>query len=186
MSGRRSRCGAAAVPPAYCPWPWPGPGPLIGASRPASVSFSETTNRIVLNARDLSVQHADLRLAEENRIIMAESISLHEEQQRCTIVLPQAVPAQSQGQLRLEFSGTLNDAMAGFYRAQYTRDGHKRYMAVTQFESADARRAFPCWDEPAVKAQFDVTLRVPADRVALSNMPQKSETVRDRTRAGPE
>ena len=47
-----------------------------------------------------------------------------------------------------------------------------RYMAVTQFESTSARYCFPCWDEPAVKATFDVTVTGPADRVILSNMPE--------------
>ena len=49
-------------------------------------------------------------------------------------------------------------------------DGEERYSGVTQFEPTDARRAFPCWDEPAVKATFDITLIVPKDRVALCNM----------------
>ena len=49
-------------------------------------------------------------------------------------------------------------------------------MACTQFAAKDARRAFPCWDEPALKASFDVTLVVPKDRLALSNMPVKAAT----------
>ena len=49
-------------------------------------------------------------------------------------------------------------------------DGEERYSGVTQFEPTDARRAFPCWDEPAVKATFDITLIVHKDRVALCNM----------------
>jgi puromycin-sensitive aminopeptidase len=71
----------------------------------------------------------------------------------------------------MSFSGELNDKMKGFYRSKYTTPaGVVRNGAVTQFEATDARRAFPCWDEPAVKATFDVTLVVPQDRVALSNM----------------
>jgi aminopeptidase N len=73
--------------------------------------------------------------------------------------------------------------MAGFYRSKYTpkgevpasvaRDNDFHYMFSTQFESCDARRAFPCFDEPNLKATFDVELEVPKDQIALSNMPEK-------------
>ena len=76
--------------------------------------------------------------------------------------------------------------MAGFYRSKYKpaatplasvpSDESHHYMFSTQFESCDARRAFPCFDEPNIKATFDVTLEVPEDLVALSNMPVKSES----------
>jgi aminopeptidase 2 len=62
--------------------------------------------------------------------------------------------------------------MNGFYRSQYKdADGNDKYMVVTQFEPVDARQAFPCWDEPAIKATFSVTLVVPFALEALSNMP---------------
>jgi puromycin-sensitive aminopeptidase len=65
--------------------------------------------------------------------------------------------------------------MAGFYRSSYTNiHGEPKIMASTQFEALDARRAFPCWDEPARKAVFGLTLIVPAHLDCLSNMPTKS------------
>lgn len=79
--------------------------------------------------------------------------------------------------LRLTFTGELNDKLAGFYRSAYPApdgSGETRHLAVTQFEPTDARRCFPCWDEPALKATFGMTLTVPEDRVALSNMPEKT------------
>lgn len=73
--------------------------------------------------------------------------------------------------------------MAGFYRSKYkpktevsasvAKDDEFHYMFSTQFESCDARRAFPCFDEPNLKATFDVELEIPKDQVALSNMPEK-------------
>ena len=78
--------------------------------------------------------------------------------------------------LCIEFMGTLNDRLLGFYRSQYKdKSGKKKYLATTQFEAADARRAFPCWDEPAVKATFDVSLIIDKTLSAISNMPQKTK-----------
>lgn len=63
--------------------------------------------------------------------------------------------------------------MAGFYRSGYKDvEGKSKVMVSTQFESLDARRAFPCWDEPAVKAVFEVTLIIPRELTAFSNMPE--------------
>ena len=84
--------------------------------------------------------------------------------------------AGSQATLKLEFTGTLNDNMAGFYRSTYKgKDGSTRYMATTQMEPTDARRAFPCFDEPALKAKFTVTLVADPELTCLSNMDVKSE-----------
>uniref|UniRef100_A0ACD5XRD6 Uncharacterized protein n=1 Tax=Avena sativa TaxID=4498 RepID=A0ACD5XRD6_AVESA len=76
----------------------------------------------------------------------------------------------------MDFSGTLNDQMRGFYRSKYQYKGKERNMAVTQFESVDARRCFPCWDEPAFKAKFKLTLEVPSELTAMSNMPVANTT----------
>ena len=75
----------------------------------------------------------------------------------------------------LEFTGILNDRLLGFYRSTYVQGGKKRYMATTQFEAADARRAFPCWDEPEAKASFQISLIAKNPHTAVSNMPIKSK-----------
>lgn len=86
--------------------------------------------------------------------------------------------AVGEATLKFKFVGHLNNQMAGFYRSSYTSaSGEKRIMASTQFEALDARRAFPCWDEPAVKAVFGVSLIVPAHLTALSNMPELTSTL---------
>lgn len=76
--------------------------------------------------------------------------------------------------LEIKFQGELNNKMHGFYRTSYELNGQKHWGAATQFEATDARRCFPCWDEPAKKATFSVTLRVPVGMTALSNMPASS------------
>ena len=86
--------------------------------------------------------------------------------------------------LKIQFQGTINNTMAGFYRSKYKpvvtpaasvpMDGDHHVMFSTQFESCDARRAFPCFDEPNLKATFEFGIEIPSDQVALSNMPVKS------------
>ncbi|XP_049847916.1 puromycin-sensitive aminopeptidase-like [Schistocerca gregaria] len=77
--------------------------------------------------------------------------------------------------LVIYFNNTLGTSMCGFYRSKYMVGGEERWMATTQFEPVDARRAFPCWDEPALKATFEVILNLPSHLLALSNMPVVGE-----------
>src|SRR5699024_12580441 len=75
--------------------------------------------------------------------------------------------------LSFKFSGIINNSLCGFYRSKSVGiDGKTRYAGLCQFAPTDARRAFPCFDEPALKATFDITLVVPVDEhtKALSNM----------------
>ncbi|NXG43321.1 AMPN Aminopeptidase, partial [Psilopogon haemacephalus] len=70
------------------------------------------------------------------------------------------------------FSGELADDLSGFYRSEYEdQTGTRKVVATTQMEPTDARKAFPCFDEPAMKANFTVTLIYPSDHKAISNMP---------------
>ncbi len=80
--------------------------------------------------------------------------------------------------LSISYHGKILEQLAGFYRSTYkdVRDGTVSEIGVTQFEATDARRALPCWDEPAVKAVFALTLVVPSNLQALSNMPVRCQT----------
>jgi len=92
-----------------------------------------------------------------------------------------SLPQQMTGGIRIQilYTGQINDKMAGFYRSQYTHSGKSGYIAVTQFEESDARRAFPCMDHPAKKATFDIIMDVDNDLVAISNAAIARETPLD-------
>ena len=100
---------------------------------------------------------------------IAAEVEYDEEAQRAAFLL--AEPAQpGQWRLTCRFTGVLNDQLRGFYRSVFTdADGREQAIATTQFEATDARRAFPCWDEPDFKASFGVTLVAPEGLTAVSN-----------------
>lgn len=86
-------------------------------------------------------------------------------------IIPGSEPAQLELTLTLEFSGNITDSMHGIYPCYYTHQGVAKEVLATQFESHHAREAFPCIDEPAAKATFNLTLETEKDVTSLSNMP---------------
>uniref|UniRef100_A0A1A9WA91 Puromycin-sensitive aminopeptidase n=1 Tax=Glossina brevipalpis TaxID=37001 RepID=A0A1A9WA91_9MUSC len=128
------------------------------------------TSAITLNATDITIKHAELEL--KGKILKPNVIKYSAENETASLLFESDLQLGVVGKLTMSFEGELNDKMKGFYRSKYfTQSGEERYAGVTQFEATDARRCFPCWDEPSIKATFDVKLIVPEDRVALSNMP---------------
>uniref|UniRef100_A0A8D1G5Y9 Aminopeptidase n=1 Tax=Sus scrofa TaxID=9823 RepID=A0A8D1G5Y9_PIG len=79
-------------------------------------------------------------------------------------------------EMESEFQGELADDLAGFYRSEYMEGNVKKVLATTQMQSTDARKSFPCFDEPAMKATFNITLIHPNNLTALSNMPPKGSS----------
>ena len=77
--------------------------------------------------------------------------------------------------IHINFSGTITDAMHGLYPCYFTHDGVKKQLFATQFESHHAREVFPCVDEPAAKAEYDLTLITRPEITVLENMPVKYE-----------
>jgi puromycin-sensitive aminopeptidase len=131
------------------------------------VTVRETLQEIILNAADLEIQTASIRSecgTEQNALV-----TLEEAEERLRLRFPEPLRPGA-CRLSIEFAGDLNDKLRGFYRSTFTAaGGTKEMLAVTQFEATDARRAFPCWDEPAFKAVFQVTLLVDEGLCALSN-----------------
>eukprot|EP00871_Galdieria_phlegrea_P002238 jgi/Galph1/3014/GphlegSOOS_G1672.1 len=137
------------------------------------------TSSITLHAVDLDLNKITLRL-DSNRSIQVTQVTFDKAQETATIHFTESLPVGKDVCLNLWFKGILNDKLIGFYRSTYkTQSGETRYMAASHFEPNDARRAFPCWDEPAIKAKFDITLVAPAELDCLSNMSVVSERVND-------
>jgi aminopeptidase N/puromycin-sensitive aminopeptidase len=93
------------------------------------------------------------------------------DKEQTTFTFPQQIPA-GKAALSIQYTGILNNELRGFYLSKTA----KRNYAVTQFESTDARRAFPSFDEPAFKATYDVTLVVDKGDTVISNSLIKSDT----------
>jgi len=132
------------------------------------LNIVKPSDRIILNAAEIKIFDCYLICRKE---ILKPSINLDQEREELTLKFSKKVKGNVE--LCVDFVGTLNDKLAGFYRSYY-RDpaGRKRYLATTQFEAADARRAFPCWDGPEYKATFDISVTLDKELTAISNMPE--------------
>ncbi|AET39755.1 M1 family metallopeptidase Ecym_4738 [Eremothecium cymbalariae DBVPG len=134
----------------------------------------ESVHSVELNNTDLEIHEATIGDT------AASFIEYNEDLQRAKFTFSEKV-FKGKGNVRLElkFSGHLNDNMAGFYRAKYEDKltGETKYMATTQMEPTDARRAFPCFDEPNLKATFAITLVSDPVYTHLSNMDVKKEEI---------
>lgn len=140
------------------------------------IDVKKSTDAVTLNSVDIDISEATFNTP-DGIVVHSKDISFNTEEETVTILFSEKLPVGLSGHLHLKFQGEINDKMKGLYRSKYTgTDGVVKYAAVTQFEATDARRCFPCWDEPAHKSTFDIALQVPVGLTALSNMPVKSRT----------
>ncbi|HJO83064.1 MAG: M1 family metallopeptidase [SAR202 cluster bacterium] len=136
----------------------------------------QSTDRIVLNSMEIEIQSGAVSANGSDQ--QAREIAFDTDAETVTFVFDSALPA-GPATLAIGFTGELNDKLRGFYRSNYQDlDGAEKFLASTQFESTDARRAFPCWDEPSRKATFDVTLVVPSHLATISNTEEVSREER--------
>ncbi len=145
--------------------------PTFDGTVDVDVTVHEPVDEIELNAKDVVV-HGGAVGTDTGVAVTIEDVAVDDDAGRVTLALP-AVLAAGAYRLHLDFTGRLSDLMEGMYRSRYTDDaGVDHVIITTHFEATDARRNFPCWDEPDLKASFAVTLVVPEDATALTNTPE--------------
>ncbi|HJT81209.1 MAG TPA: M1 family metallopeptidase [Chthoniobacterales bacterium] len=137
------------------------------------IKANEPVQRLVLNALELEISSAVV----DEHALEASAIKLDKKQELLTLVLPSELSA-GQHAIGLTFRGKINQQGQGLFYASYQEHGTgaKKNVLGTQFEPTDARRLFPCWDEPIFRARFQLTVVIPRDWVAVSNMPVEAES----------
>jgi aminopeptidase N len=132
------------------------------------VDLKEPSAKITLNSIEIEFQGATITAGGKEQ---TATITSDKEKEQTTFTVPQQIPA-GKATLSIHYTGILNNELRGFYLSKTA----KRNYAVTQFESTDARRAYPSFDEPAFKATYDVTMVVDKGDTVISNSLIKSDT----------
>tara|TARA_R110000824_G_scaffold3839_12_gene18427 strand:+ start:29682 stop:32342 length:2661 start_codon:yes stop_codon:yes gene_type:complete len=142
---------------------------VFKASAAIDFMLSEASTSITLNAADLTFDSAAIRLDSGQSI--KTQISIDPKAQTVTFAFGKTLPAGS-GTLLVEYAGKISQQANGLFALDYKNDkGEEKRSLFTQFEAPDARRFVPSWDEPNYKATFDLKATVPANQMAVSNMP---------------
>jgi aminopeptidase N len=128
--------------------------------------------QLLLNALEIEVADASI----DGNALSASGIKINKKNELLSLALPSELAA-GEHTLALNFAGKINQQGQGLFYIPYQEHGSgtKKIMLGTQFEPTDARRFFPCWDEPVFRARFQLTTVVPKNWVAVSNMPIESE-----------
>ena len=138
-----------------------------------NLTVAEPVREIVLNSIELEL-HSAFVINNQQKNIPAQ-IRMDEANERAILTFPELLQAGS-WKLNIKFKGILNDKLHGFYRSTYKdSEGQTKVIASTQLQATDARRAFPCFDEPDFKAVFRVTLIVDRHLTAISNAKIRAE-----------
>jgi len=131
------------------------------------VAISDANHSFTLHAIELELGAASVSVA--GATLRSNEPTFDETYQTATFSFEDPLPT-GEATIEIAFTGILNDQLHGFYRSTFVdAAGATHTIATTQFEHSDARRAFPCWDEPSFKATYQVNLTVPSHLAAYSN-----------------
>ncbi|XP_059049752.1 membrane alanyl aminopeptidase-like [Achroia grisella] len=150
------------------------PGPVIFEGE-VTINFrtATDTNVIQLHSLDLNFTNADVTLTPS---ITISSVEFNETLEFAYINLSNNLQINTDYALTIRYRGPVRTDLNGFYGATYTEKGETKWVGATQFESTHARRAFPCFDEPQLKATFTVSIDRPTKYNSLSNMKRQNTT----------
>ena len=146
----------------------------IRGSVEISLSCVVSSDNITLHAADLKIENDTIAVRDENEeYIGVRSVEYDTDREFVIILLDSQLQSDRNYKVKILYTAYLRDNLKGFYRSVYTdqKTGKEEYIAVTQFQAVDARRAFPCFDEPALKATYQVSLGRLKDMSSISNMP---------------
>ncbi len=137
-----------------------------------AITVHQAIDQVVLNAKDLTVERAEISGPAGASAGNVTGLSTDAAAERLTVTLSETL-SPGDYTLRLAFRASFGEHLAGLYRSRY-RDaaGEEQFLISTHFEATDARRAFPCWDEPDLKASFTITVEAPDGLVVLTNTPE--------------
>ena len=144
----------------------------FAGSETVKLNVRSPVHQLVLNGLELKIEAASV----DGKELPLSAISTDNEKELMTLTLPSELAAGDHA-LALRFTGKINQQGQGLFYMRYQEQGSgaRKVMLGTQFEATDARRFFPCWDEPAFRARFQLTVVVPENWLAVSNMPIESE-----------
>jgi aminopeptidase N len=132
------------------------------------IDVARPTSSIMLNADKLDIDGATLSGKGLDRVALSPRYD--REQQTVTFALARPLKP-GRYRLAMQFSGLINREARGMFYMNYKANGADRRMIATTMEPTDARRLLPSWDEPAFRAKFRLSIDVPANFIAYSNMP---------------
>uniref|UniRef100_A0A8C6W192 Aminopeptidase n=1 Tax=Nannospalax galili TaxID=1026970 RepID=A0A8C6W192_NANGA len=149
---------------------------IFTGSSTVRFTCNQTTDVIIIHSKKLNYTEKQghrvvLRALDGSQAPSILKTELVERTEYLVVHLQSFLVEGAQYEMDSEFQGELADDLAGFYRSEYMEGDVKKVVATTQMQAADARKSFPCFDEPAMKATFNITLIHLKDYVALSNMP---------------
>ncbi|XP_076995203.1 endoplasmic reticulum aminopeptidase 1 [Tamandua tetradactyla] len=145
----------------------------FGGTTEIEIAASQPTRTIVLHSLHLQIAKATLRKGAGGR--QSEEplrVLKYTPHEQIALVASEPLLVGLPYTVAIDYTGNLSESFHGFYKSTYrTKEGELRILAATQFEPTSARMAFPCFDEPALKASFSIRIRREPRHLAISNMP---------------